>query len=40
VSFIAEWLKYTLIGLGSITGALLIFWMGMITGKRRSEREI
>lgn len=40
VSFMAEWLKYTLIGLGATVGALLIFWMGMITGKRRMTRGI
>jgi len=34
VSFIADWLKYTLIGLGAIIGTILIFWLGMITGKR------
>jgi len=40
VSFIAEWLKYTLIGLGSVVAAILIFWMGMITGKRRWASDI
>ena len=39
VSFIAEWLKFTLIGLGALVGALLIFWMGMITGRRRLTRD-
>jgi len=39
VSFIADWLKYTLIGLGVAVGVVLIFWTGMITGKRRWTRE-
>jgi len=39
VSFLAEWLKYTLIGLGSAVGALLIFWLGMITERRRATRD-
>jgi len=34
VSFMADWVKYTLIGLGAIIGALLIFWLGMIVGRR------
>jgi hypothetical protein len=40
VSFIAEWLKYTLIALSVIVGAILVFWMGMITGRRRMIKEI
>jgi len=39
VSFLAEWLKYTLIGLGATVGALLIFWLGMLTGRRGWARE-
>ena len=39
VSFIADWVKYTLIGLGATVGAILIFWMGMITGRRRWTKE-
>lgn len=34
VSFMADWLKNTLIVLGSIVGALIIFYLGMITGQR------
>jgi hypothetical protein len=39
VSFMADWLKYTLIGLGSLIGALLIFWLGMITGRRARQND-
>ena len=39
VSFLADWLKYTLIGLGALIGVLLIFWLGMITGRRGWTRE-
>lgn len=39
VSFMADWLKYTLIALGSLIGALLIFWLGMIFGRRGWEKE-
>ena len=39
VSFLADWVKFTLIGLGATAGALLIFWLGMITEKRRWTRE-
>ena len=34
VSFMANWLKYTLIALGSVAGALIIFYLGMITGQK------
>jgi hypothetical protein len=39
VSFMAAGLKYTLIVLGSLVGALGIFWLGMITGRRGWKRE-
>lgn len=34
VSFMAGWLKNTLIVFGSLIGALVIFYLGMITGQR------
>ena len=39
VSFLADWLKYTLIVLGAAAGALLIFWLGMLTGRRGWTKE-
>jgi len=40
VSFMADWLKYTLIGLGATIGALIIFWLGVMTGRRWLTKEI
>jgi hypothetical protein len=39
VSFVADWIKYTLIGLGALIGALFIFWLGMVTGRQGWVRE-
>jgi hypothetical protein len=39
VSFMADWLKYTLIALGSLIGAILVFWLGMVTGRRGWQKE-
>ena len=37
VSFLANWVKYILIGIGALIAALFIFWLGIITGRRPSK---